>query len=133
MTSSSIVTLVHCNGQIIIDELHSTIFVSQITASVEVYESMPLSVLKQVILRLFVPDDGKSYAIDLFYQCQVYMNDIRNSYRCVEIEDDDDVRCVIGFAKRYEPHARFELMAFMQQYYDLGEQITSNTWEGMEK
>jgi len=94
---------------------------------------MSLSVLKQVILRLFVPDDGKSYAVDLFYRCPVYMTDIRNSYRCVEIEDGDDVCCVIGFAKRYEPHARFELMAFIQQNYDLGEQITSNTWEGMEK
>jgi len=132
MTSSPIVALVHCNDQIITDELHSTIFVSQITASVEVYESMPLSFLKQVIIRLFVPDDRKSYAVDLCYRCPVYMTDIRNSYRCVAIEDDDDVCCVIGFVKRYEPHARFELMAFIQ-HYDLGEQITSNTWEGMEK
>jgi len=133
MTSSSIVALVHCNDQIITDELHSTIFVNQITSLVEVYESMPLSVLKQVILRLFVPDDGKSYAVDLCYRCPVYVTDIRNSYLCVEIEDDDNVHCVIGFSKRYEPHARLELMAFIQQHYDLGEQITSNTWEGMEK
>jgi len=121
--------LVHCNGQIITDELHSTIFVSQISASVEVYESMPLSVLEQVILRLFVPNDGKLYVVDLCYRCLVYITDIRNSYRCDEIENDDDVRCVIGSAKRYEPHARFELMTFIQQHYDLGEQITSNTWE----
>jgi len=94
---------------------------------------MPLSVLKQVILRFFIPSDGKSYAIDLCYRYPVYMTDIRNSYRCVEIEDDDDVCYVIGFAKRYEPHARFELMAFIQQHYDLGEQITSNTLEGMER
>jgi len=94
MTSSSIVALVHCNGQIITDELHSIIFISQISASVEVYESMPLSVLKQVILCLFVPDDGKSYAVDLFYWCSMYMTNIRNSYRWVEIEDDDDVHCV---------------------------------------
>ena len=133
MTSSSIMALVHCNGQIITDEVQSTIFIRQISVSIEVYESMPLSVLKQVIIRLFVPDDGKSYVVDLCYRCPVYMTDIRNSYHCVEIKDDDNVRYVIGFAKRYEPHARFELMTFIQQHYDLGEQITSNTWEGMEK
>jgi len=49
MTLSSIMALVHCNGQILTDELDSTIFVNQITASVEVYESMPLSVLKQAL------------------------------------------------------------------------------------
>jgi len=48
------VALVHCNDQIITDEFHSTIFVTQITNSVEVYGLMPLLVLKQVILRLFV-------------------------------------------------------------------------------
>jgi len=133
MTSSSIVALVHCNGQIITGELHSTIFVNQITASVEVYESMPLSILKQVILRLFVPDDDKSYVVDLCYRCLVYMTDIRNSYRCVEIQDDNDVRVSLVLQKKYEPHARFELMAFIQQHYDLREQITSNTWKGMEK
>jgi len=90
------VALVHCNGQIITNELHSTIFFSQITTSVEVYESMPLSVLKQVILRLFVTDDGKSYTVDLCHRCPVYITDIRNSYQCVEIEDDDDLRCVIN-------------------------------------
>jgi len=73
MTSSSIVALVHYNGQIITDELHSTIFVSQISASVEVYESMPLSVLKQVILRLFVPDDGKSYVVVILSVSSVYV------------------------------------------------------------
>ncbi|KAK7348443.1 hypothetical protein VNO80_23001 [Phaseolus coccineus] len=125
--------LVHCNDQIIIDEFHSTIFVSQLTASVEVYQSTPLSVLKNLILRLFVPDDGQSNDVDLCYQCPVYMNEIRNSYRCVQIEDDDDVQCVIGFGKRYEPHARFELMTFIQQHYDLGNQIASNAWEGIEK
>jgi len=95
------VGLVHCNGQIITDELHSTIFVSQITTSVEVYESMPLSVLKQVILRLFVPNDGKSYVVDLCYRCPVYMTDIRNSYRYVKI-----MAC--------HSFQRFELMAFIQ-------------------
>jgi len=59
MTSLSIMALVHCNDQIITDELQSTIFVRQISVSIEVYESMPLLVLKQVIIRLFVPDDGK--------------------------------------------------------------------------
>jgi len=91
--------LVHCNDQIITDELQSTIFVRQISVSIEVYESMPLLVLKQVIIRLFVPDDGKLYAVDLCYRCSMYMTDIRNSYPCVEIEDDDNVRCVTGFAK----------------------------------
>jgi len=51
-----------------------------------------------------------SHTLLLFYRCPVYMFEIRNSYQCVKIEDDDDVRYVIGFAKRYEPHARFELM-----------------------
>jgi len=61
------------------------------------------------------------------------MNEIRNSYRCVHTEDDDDVQCVVGFGKRYESHARFELMAFIQKHYDLGNQITFNTWEDIEK
>jgi len=124
MTSASIMALVHCNGQIITDELHSTIFVSQSTASVEIYQSMPLSILKNFILHFFVLNDDKSYFVDLFYWCPIYMNEIRNSYRCVHIEDDDNTQCVVGFGKKYEPHARFKLMAFIQQHNDLGNQIT---------
>jgi len=94
---------------------------------------MPLSILKNLILRLFVPNDGKSYYVDLFDQCPIHMNEIRNSYQCVYIEDENNIQCVIGFGKRYEPHARFELMAFIQQHDNLGNQIISNTWKDIEK
>ncbi|QCD86979.1 hypothetical protein DEO72_LG3g1510 [Vigna unguiculata] len=46
------------------------------------------------------------------------------------IENDDDVKFVIGYAKKYEPHVQFEVMAFIREYIETSSDVI---WEHMEK
>jgi len=130
MNFSSIVALVHYNGDIITDELMSPIFVSEVTKYLEVNKSMTASVLKQTILNLFIASDGKSYTVDLIYRCPATINKQRTSYRAVAIEDDNDVQSVISYAKKYEALTQFEVMAFIHEYNEVASDVI---WELLER
>jgi len=130
MNFSSIVALVHYNGDIITDELMSPIFVSEVTKYLEVNKSMTASVLKQTILNLFIASDGKSYTVDLIYRCPVTANKQRTSYIAVAIEDDNDVQSVISYAKKYEALTQFEVMAFIHEYNEVASDVI---WELLER
>jgi len=72
MTFQFMMVLVHYNGHIIIDELISSQFISAVTRYLkEVNNCMTLTTLKQIILNLFIPFNGKSYTVDLFYRCPI--------------------------------------------------------------
>ncbi|KAG2396516.1 uncharacterized protein HKW66_Vig0227910 [Vigna angularis] len=122
--------LVHCNGQIIKDQQMSSIYVSEISSYVEVNNYMTLSFLKQTILNLFIASHGKSYMLDLCYRYPVKMNDFNISYRSMTIEYDYDVPTVIGYAKKYEAHVQFQIMAFIRES---NHTLTNVVWELMEK
>jgi len=130
MNFSSVVALVHYNGDIITDELMSATFVSEVTKYVEVNNSITASVLKQTILNLFIASDGKSYTVDLIYRCPVTANKQRTSYRAVAIEDDNDVQSVISYAKKYEALTQFEVMAFIHEYNEVASDVI---WELLER
>ena len=130
MNFSSVVALVHYNGDIITDELMSATFVSEVTKYVEVNNSITASVLKQTILNLFIASDGKSYTVDLIYRCPVTANKQRTSYIAVAIEDDNDVQSVISYAKKYEALTQFEVMAFIHEYNEVASDVI---WELLER
>ncbi|KAL9298364.1 hypothetical protein ACSQ67_024260 [Phaseolus vulgaris] len=57
------------------------------------------------------------------------MNGLWTSYRCLTIQDDNDLQYVVAYAKKYEPLIQFELMAFIREY-----KTTSDIpWEYLEK
>ena len=91
---------------------------------------MSVTALKQTILDLFIASNGKSYTVDLCYRCPLKTNELKISYRTVMIENDDDVKFVIGYAKKYEPHVQFEVMAFIREYIETSSDVI---WEHMEK
>jgi len=129
MAFQSMMALVYYNGQIMTDELMSSQFMSEVTSYLEVNNCMTLTTLKQIILNLFIPFNGKSYMVDLFYRCPITMNGLWTSYRCLTIQDDDDLQYVVAYAKNYEPLIQFELMAFIREY-----KTTSNiAWEYLEQ
>jgi len=129
MAFQSIMILVHCNGHIITDELMSSQFISEVTRYFEVNNCMTLPTVKQIILNLFIPFNGKSYTIDLFYRCPIRVNGLWTFYRCLTIQDDNDLQYVVAYAKKYEPLIQFEVMAFIREY-----KTTSDiTWEYLEK
>jgi len=129
MNFSSIVALVHYNGDIITDELMSSVFVSEVNKYFEVNNCMSLSVLKQTILNLFIVSDGKSYTVDLCYRCPVTTNKLK-TYGSVAIEDDNDVQCVITYAKQYEILIQFEIMTFICEYNEVASDVI---WELLER
>ncbi|KAG2396518.1 uncharacterized protein HKW66_Vig0227930 [Vigna angularis] len=130
MSFSSIMALVHYNGHIFKDQQMSSIYVSKISSYVELNNYMTLSFLKQTILNLFIASYGKSYTLDLCYRYPVTMDDFNISYRSMIIEYDYDVPTVISYAKRYEAHVQFEIMAFIREY---NHTPTNMIWELMEK
>jgi len=130
MNVSSILALVHYNGDIINDELMSSKYVSEVSKYLEVDNSITLSALKQTILNLFIASDGKSYTVDLCYRCPVTTNKQRNSYRSVAIADDNDVQCVISYAKKYENLIQFEVMAFIREYNEVASDVI---WKLLER
>jgi len=65
------------------------VLVSNDQIIIEVDQFIPLSILINSILCVFVLDDFKLYNVDFCYQCLVYMNKIRNSYHYIHIEDDE--------------------------------------------
>ncbi|XP_017432699.1 uncharacterized protein LOC108340008 [Vigna angularis] len=131
MCFQTIIALVHYNGRVINDELLSSRFVSEVSRYLEVNNFMAVKALKQTILNLFIASNGKSYTVDLCYRCPVKANDqLKISYRTVMIEDDDDVRFVIGYAKKYEPHVQLEVMAFIREYIETSADVI---WEHLEK
>ncbi|KAK7343130.1 hypothetical protein VNO80_26093 [Phaseolus coccineus] len=130
MSSSSVLALVYYNGSIFNNELMSSVFTGKISRYLEVKNTMTVSALKQAILNLFIAANGKSYTVELCYRCPVTMKDRRTFYRSVKIEDDDDVKCVVGYATKYEPNVKFELMGIIREY----EEITCDMiWECLEK
>ncbi|KAK7342418.1 hypothetical protein VNO80_25369 [Phaseolus coccineus] len=129
MSSSSVMALVYYNGNIFNDELMLSVFTSKIGRYLEVKNTMTVSALKQAILNLFIAANGKSYTNELCYRCPVTMRDRRTFYRSVKIEDDDDIKCVVGYATKYEPDVKFELMAIIREYEDI---TCDMIWEYLE-
>ncbi|WVZ02574.1 hypothetical protein V8G54_023380 [Vigna mungo] len=130
MCFQTIIALVHYNGRVVNDELLSSRFVSEVSRYLEVNNFMEVKALKQTILNLFIASNGKSYTVDLCYRCPAKTNELKISYRTVMIEDDDDVKFVIGYAKKYEPHVQLEVMAFIREYIETS---TDVIWDHLEK
>jgi len=130
MCFQTIIAMVHYNGRIINDELLSSRFVSQVSRYLEINNFMTVTALKQTILNLFIAANGKSYTVDLCYRCPVKTNELKICYRTVMIEDDEDVKFVIGYAKKYEPHVHFEVMAFIREYIEISSDVI---WEHLDK
>jgi len=103
-------------GSFLTDELMSSQFVIEVTRYIEVNNCMTLTTLKQIILNLFIPFNGKSYTVDLLYRCPLTMNGLWTSYRCLTIQDDDDLQYVVAYAKKYEPLIQFEVMTFIHEF-----------------
>jgi len=131
MNFSSIMALVHYNGHIMKDQNMCSIYVSEISSYVRLNNYMTLAFLKRTILNLFTVSDGKSYTVDLCYRYPVTMNEFKICYRSMRIEDDNDVRSVIAYAKKYEADVQFEIMAFIREYNN--DAPTNMIWELMEK
>ncbi|WVZ02577.1 hypothetical protein V8G54_023383 [Vigna mungo] len=112
------------------DQQMSSIYVSEVRSYVEVNNYMTLSFLKQTILNLFITCRGKPYKLDLCYRYPVTMDDFNISYRSMTIEYDYDVSTVIAYAKRYEAHVQFEMMAFIREH---NHTPTNMIWELMEE
>jgi len=68
--------------------------------------------------------------VDLCYRCPVTTNKLSTSYRSVAIEDENDVQCVISYAKKYETLIQFEVMAFIREYNEIASDVT---WELLER
>ncbi|KAL9298362.1 hypothetical protein ACSQ67_024258 [Phaseolus vulgaris] len=118
-SSPSVMAFVYCNGSIFNDELMSSVFAGRISRYLQVKNTMTVSALKQAILNLFIVANDKSYTVELRYRCPVTMKDRRTFYRSVKIEEDDDIKCVVGYATKYEPNVKFELMAIIREYEEI--------------
>jgi len=95
---------------------------------------MPLSVLKKVILCLFVLRDSKSYAIGLCYWCLEYITDIMNSYwMCTNWRWWWRTLYHWFCKKNIWTSPNIWAYMFIQEHYDLGKHLSFNKWEDIEK